>query len=296
MSLAPLGQGMQPASAGFVPTHVTPGSSPATISEFDGVALVLSVGAFRGAAHVGVIRALEQAGIPVNLVVGTSTGALAGVLYGGGVPVDQLGAALRTLRLESLFSAGIGPDGFTDMAPVRPGIEAMLGGPRQIESFPRRFACVAADVLTGEAVVLNTGDAALAVQASMAIPGLVRPVRHGNRLLVDGAVVAPAPVSVARALGARVVVAVDVNVPRFGAGPARHAAEAINHGLDMAIQRLIAWELSQADVVIRPGIANLKQELSSVDALLRAGESAGHDAVAEIRRRLGALSTTALAH
>ncbi len=296
MSLSSPGAALKPATAGFAPTHLPTGPSPATISQSDGVALVLSVGAYRGAAHVGVIRALEQAGVPVNLVVGTSTGALAGVLYGGGVPVDRLGAALRALRLESLFSPGIGPDGFTDMAPVRPGIEAMLGGPRQIESFPRRFACVAADALTGEAVVLDTGDAGLAVQASMAVPGLVRPVRHGNRLLVDGAMVAPAPVSVARALGARVVVAVDVNVPRFGSQPARHPAEAINHGLDMAIQRLIAWELAQADVVIRPGIANLKQDLGNVDALLQAGESAGHAAVAEIRRRLGAVSSAVCAH
>ncbi len=302
MSLAPLapltpfGTAIPPLPTDFTSTRPTPAPALASTSTAEGIALVLSVGAFRGAAHVGVIRALERAGIPVDLVVGTSTGALAGVLYSAGLPAERLGAALRTLRLEGLFSPGVGPDGFTDMAPVRPGIEAMLGGPRQIENFPRRFACVAADAITGEAVVLNTGDAALAVQASMAIPGLVRPVRHGDRLLVDGAVVAPAPVSVARALGARVVVAVDVNVPRFGGQPARHTAEAINHGLDMAIQRLIALELAAADVVIRPGVATLKQDLGNVDALLRAGEVAGEAAVADIRRQLGPTSTPARAH
>ena len=262
----------------------------------EGIALALSVGSYRGAAHVSVIRALERAGIPVHLVVGTSTGALAGVLYSAGVPVDRLDAALRTLRLENLFSASIGPDGFTDMAPARAGIEALIGGQRDIRSFPRRFACIAADALTGEAVVLDAGDASLAVQASMAVPGLVRPVRIGDRMLVDGAVVQPMPVSVARALGARVVVAVDVNVPRFGGHPPRHPAESLNHCLDMAIQRLCALELATADVVVRPDIAHIKQDLAGVDSLLRAGEAAGEAAVAAIRQRLGQHPSQALAH
>ncbi len=262
----------------------------------NGIALALGVGSYRGAAHIGVIRAIERAGIPVCLVVGTSTGALAGVLYSAGVPVDRLDAALRTLRLENLFSGSIGPDGFTDMGPVRSGVEAMIGGRRDIQSFPRRFACIAADALTGEPVVLDAGEAGLAVQASMAVPGLVRPVRIGDRVLVDGAVVQPMPVSVARALGARVVVAVDVNVPRFGGQPPRHPAESLNHCLDMAIQRLSAVELAGADVVVRPAIAHIKQDLAGVDSLLSAGEAAGEAAAAAIRRHLGQAPSAAAPH
>lgn len=248
--------------------------------------LVLSAGSYHCAAHIGVIRALEREGISVDLVTGTSGGALVGMLYCAGLSsIDMLGA-LQKLRLEHLFTSRIGSDGFADMQPVSQGLAALIGQGRDIASFSRQFSCVAAHALTGDPVVIMRGNAASAVQASMAIPGLVRPVIHEGQPLVDGAVVQPIPVSVARRLGADIVIAVDVNLPRYGAQVARHPAESLSHCFDMAIQRLSAMELGEADVVIRPAVSGYKQNLAHVMQLVIAGERAATEAMPLIRSLL----------
>ncbi|MEJ7931859.1 patatin-like phospholipase family protein [Ramlibacter sp. AN1015] len=250
------------------------------------IGLVLGAGSFRGAAHVGVIRALERQGIPIDLVVGTSAGALAGMMYAAGFTADYMDAALRRLRLEDVFTRTPGQDGFTDMRPLQGIIGSLLGADRRIPSLPRAFACVAADALSGRPVILSDGDVATAVEASMAVPGLVRPVRHEGRLLVDGSVVAPVPVSVARSLGADLVIAVAVDVPRHGQQVARHPAESLTHCFDMAIHQLGELELAQADVVIRPDIARFEQSLDRTGEFLAAGERAGDEAAARLRTQL----------
>lgn len=250
------------------------------------IGLVLGAGSFRGAAHVGVIRALEREGIPIDLVVGTSAGALAGMMYAAGFSVDYMDAALRRLRLEDVFTRTPGQDGFTDMRPLQGIIASLLGADRRIESLPRSFACVAADAMTGQLTVLSQGDVATSVEASMAVPGLVRPVRHEGRFLVDGSVVAPIPVGVARSLGADLVIAVNVDVPRHGQRVARHPAESHTHCFDMAIHQLGELELAQADVVIRPDIARFEQSLNRTAEFLAAGERAGAQAAAGLRARL----------
>ncbi|MBL0423235.1 patatin-like phospholipase family protein [Ramlibacter sp. AW1] len=251
------------------------------------VGLVLGAGAYRGAAHVGVIRALEREGIPIDLIVGSSAGALAGVMYSAGMSVDLMEAALRKLKLQDLFTPSMGSDGFTDLGPARRGIESFIGADRDIRSFPRRFACIAADALTGEAVVICRGHAASAVEASMAVPGLVRPVPFDGRHLVDGGVVQPMPVTVARGLGADLVIAVDVHVPRYGSRIARSPAESLSHCFDMAVQRLCDAEARSANVVIRPDLGQFKQDLGNVSGFLNAGELAGRAAIPQIRNLLG---------
>ena len=247
------------------------------------IGLVLSAGSYHCAAHIGVIRVLERERIPVDLVAGTSAGALAGMLYCAGLSSDQIFAALKNLKLEHLFAPRIGSDGFADMQPVRESLEALIGSSRQIDTFSRRFACVAANALTGDPVVISSGNAASAVQASMAVPGLVRPAIHEGQSLVDGAVVQPVPVSVAHTMGADIVIAVDVNIPRFGMYVARHPTESIAHCFDMAMQRLSLMELNEADVVIRPQVSGFKQNLAHIDGMVKAGEIAGMAAVPLIR-------------
>jgi NTE family protein len=249
------------------------------------VGIVLGAGSFRGAAHVGVMRALERAGIPIDLVVGVSAGALAGLMYCAGMSVAGMDEALRRLKLEDLFTPATGPDGFTDMRPVRAAVESLIGADRSIGSLPRRFACVATDALAGTPVVISEGNATSGLLASMALPGLVRPAEHEGRLFFDGGVVQPMPVSVARALGAQFVIAVDVHVPRFGSRIARHPAESLTHAYDMAVQRLCDIELATADVVIRPELKQFEQGLGNVADFLAAGERAGADAVDAIRAR-----------
>lgn len=249
-------------------------------------ALVLGSGGYRGAAHIGVIHSLERHSIPVDLVVGTSVGALAGMIYCMGLSSAQLTTALHSLRISDLFSPKDPGDGFTDMEPIRAFIEKTIGFRSDFSHLQRQFACVAADALTGDPVVISEGDPVTAVMSSMALPGLVRPVFHTNRHLVDGAVVLPVPVSAARELGADFVIAVDINEPRHGLHVARNPMESYAHCFDMAIRRLCQIELAAADVVIRPRIDRQPPGSDNVAALLRAGECACEEVIPLIQARL----------
>ena len=180
------------------------------------VALALGGGAARGWAHIGVIRALEEADVPIDMVCGTSIGALVGAAYACG-ELDRFEDWVEKLSLVEVL-------GFMDIS---------LGGglikgeklmaffertftDRPIESLAMPFASVATDLTTGAEVWCRDRSTAKAVRASMALPGLLTPVRSDGRLLVDGGLVNPVPVSLARAMGADVVIAVDLNADLVG--------------------------------------------------------------------------------
>lgn len=175
------------------------------------VGLALGSGAARGWAHVGVIRALEQAGIRPDLVCGTSIGALVGAVYAGG-ELDRFEQWLLGMRVKDVV-------GLADVSLA----SGMLKGERLMEFFRGRFikhpienlslpfAAVATDLRTGAEVWLRDGSAIDAVRASIALPAVFTPVLHDGRTLVDGGLVNPVPVSLARAMGADVVIAVDLS-------------------------------------------------------------------------------------
>ena len=252
------------------------------------VALVLSGGAARGFAHLGVLRVLEREGWRPDLVVGTSAGAIVGAMYASGLSVAEIETAAATLDWGVLF----------DFDPVR----SLLGGiglgvvpgerlekvlrqqlPVPIERFPIPFAAVAADMEQGEVVALNQGDAARAVLASCAVPGLYAPVRARGRLLADGQVVSPLPVLTARRLGAVRVLAVDVVYPP------QHAE--MSTPISMLFQSMIVsgWRhalaaRALADLVITPEIRTTSQlGLASRAWVTEAGERAASAQLQEIR-------------
>ena len=175
------------------------------------IGLVLGSGSARGWAHIGVIRALQQAGIQPDLVCGASIGAVVGAAYALG-ELDRFEQWARGLTGRTMFS-------FMDFKLAG----GMLKGERVIEFFRNRFsdrpiealdmpfAAVATGLHSGSEVWLRTGSTADAVRASMALPGLFTPAQRDGRLLVDGGLVNPVPVSLARAMGADIVIAVDLN-------------------------------------------------------------------------------------
>ena len=252
-------------------------------------ALVLSGGAARGFAHLGVLRVLEREGLRPDLVVGSSAGAIVGALWASGMTVAEIEKASDQLDWSVLF----------DFDPVR----ALLGGiglglvrgdrleqflrqylVKPIESFPIPFAAVATDMETAETVALNRGDAAKSVRASCAVPALYEPIRAQGRLLADGQISSPLPVPAARQLGAVNIVAVDVIYPP------QHAQ--ISNPISMLFQSLIVsgWrhllvERAQANLVIAPEIRSSGQlGLGSRDWIIKAGEKAAADRIVEIRQ------------
>lgn len=180
------------------------------------IGLALGGGSARGWAHIGVIRALADAGVEPDIVCGTSIGALVGAAYVGG-ELDRLESWVKGLRLQTVV-------GFLDFS---------LGGglikgekliaffrehfvDRDIHALARPFGAVATDLQRGREVWLREGRVTDAVRASIALPGLFTPVQHDGRWLVDGGLVNPVPVSLARAMGADIVIAVDLNADLLG--------------------------------------------------------------------------------
>jgi len=208
--------------------HAGGGGSAPPAAERPSVALALGSGAARGFAHIGVLRTLAAKGIKPDIIVGTSIGAVAGGCYAGG-SLDTLEDWARRLTVRGVLGyldVSLSGSGLIGGNRLAQRLEAALGK-TLIEDLPIRFAAIATEVKTGHEIWLTHGRLVEALRASYALPGIFPPVRIGGRWLVDGALVNPVPVSAARALGARVVIAVNLNADQFGRG-----ITIVNHGSD----------------------------------------------------------------
>ncbi len=178
------------------------------------IALVLGGGAARGFAHIGVIRALEQEKIPIDMVVGTSVGSLIGAIYASDLNSFELEWTAFQLEKEDIFDFGV-MNAVTGMGLAKGDrLEDWVKKnvkPVNIENLKLPFAAVATDLNWGHKVVLDKGSVARAIRASAAIPGVFQPVQHQGKFLVDGGVVDNIPISVAKAKGADLVIAVDIS-------------------------------------------------------------------------------------
>jgi len=176
------------------------------------IGLALGSGSARGLAHIGVLRALDEAGIAVDCIAGTSIGALVGAVYASR-KLDLLETAVRDFdwRTVASFLDVVFPrSGLIDGEKIADFIRTHVHS-EAIENLPIPFRAVATDIAIGEEIVLGSGDLVEAVRASISVPGILTPVEREDRILVDGGLTNPVPVSVVRAMGADVVIAVDLN-------------------------------------------------------------------------------------
>jgi len=183
------------------------------------IGFALGGGVGRGWAHIGVVRAIVASGIVPDIISGTSIGALIGGCYLAG-KLDQVEAFARGLsrrRVFGLLDISFGGSGLIAGHKLTRHLQEELGDIR-IEDLDGAFTCVATELGTGHEIWLRSGNMVEAMRASYALPGIFEPVQIGGRYLVDGALVNPVPVSVCRAFGARVVVAVNLNSDLFGRG------------------------------------------------------------------------------
>lgn len=182
------------------------------------VGLALGAGAARGCAHFGVLDALREARIPIDYVAGTSIGSLVGGVLAAG-KVDDLRHALLSMDLKEIvyhfFEVSFPRSGLIDGKRITEFIGQFVED-RCIEELDLPYRAVATDVITGEEVVLDSGTMMEAIRASVAMPGVFTPVLKGDRVLVDGGLVNPVPADVVRAMGADIVIAVDINHDRVG--------------------------------------------------------------------------------
>jgi len=192
-------------------------SHPTTVRPTIGLAL--GGGAARGFAHIGVIRTLEAHGIVPDVIVGTSIGAVVGGCYAA-KEMDNLDNWARMLTVRGVLGyldISLSGSGLISGGHLAAQLEAGLKESR-VEELPIRFAAIATEFNTGHEIWLTRGRLSDALRASYSLPGIFPPVLIGGRWLVDGALVNPVPVSAARALGARLVIAVNLNSDLFGRG------------------------------------------------------------------------------
>ncbi len=181
------------------------------------IGLVLGSGSARGWAHIGIIEALEELGIKPHVIGGCSVGALVGGAYAAGrlQELKDFVLKLDSFSMVRYFDLNFGGSGGMIAGRNLIRLYRELVGETRIEDLPLPFMAVATDIRRGREIWLREGDLASAISASAAIPGLVQPVRIGERWLADGALVNPVPISVARALDADVVIAVNLNNDLF---------------------------------------------------------------------------------
>jgi len=219
------------------------------------IGLALGGGAARGFAHIGVLQVLEEQGIKPDLVVGTSAGSMVATLYAAGkTPVE----------LESL-AMSLDESTITDW--VFPGRSVMKGealakfirgytGGRQIEQMPLPLGIVAADLRTGQPILFRRGDPGTAVRASSSVPAVFEPVKIAGHEYVDGGLVSPIPVKYARAMGADLVIAVDISAIPEGQST-KGAMDILLQTFNIMGHSISQYELQDADVVMRPKLAGV---------------------------------------
>ncbi len=183
------------------------------------IGLALGGGAARGWAHIGVIKALSEAGIEPDIIVGTSIGAVVGACYAGGhlESLEKFARSLTRRRVFGYLDFNFAGTGLINGQRLCDQLEQHLGH-LKIEDLKPRFTAVATEIGTGHEIWLSRGELVDAVRASYALPGIFRPVKINGRWLFDGALVNPIPVSVCRAHGARYVIAVNLNFDVCGRG------------------------------------------------------------------------------
>lgn len=273
------------------PPQTNPEPIPPQVKRPPKIGLALGGGAARGFAHVGVIQVLEEAGIRPSLVTGTSAGSLVAALYASGKNGTQLQlvaegmeeAAIADWTLP-LFGRGM----FRGDALAR-YVNTQVNG-RLIEDMALPLGIVATDLNSGKDILFQRGDTGTAVRASSAVPAVFQPVKIGGREYVDGGLVSPVPVRAARAMGAELVIAVDISSPPEGSS-ANGTLEILLQTFSIMGKSINTLELKDADVVVRPGLAGVSSaDFSARKKSIEAGRQAMQQLLPQLRSAIAARS------
>ena len=257
------------------------------------IGLTLSAGALRGASHIGVMEVLSEAKVPVDYMSGTSMGCIVGALYNSGLPLEHLqdlvnnlktnyisrdfniGGILKYLFAEKLFSS----------AQFQEFIDGEVGS-KNYEDLPIPFACVSADIKTGEKIVFDSGPLAVGVRASMNLPGVFEPMEYRQRLLVDGGIVDYMPVDLVKKMGADFTIAVYA-LPSFaGTMPSNIMGYVLRIG-DLRGAVLTEGSEHQADFVILSRVGEIaSSDLSKTNLAIEIGALSAYQALPKLKEKL----------
>jgi NTE family protein len=286
----------EPAPPVNVAPEVAPGAQPERPSHTSGtrprIGLVLSGGGARGAAHIGVLKVLEEMRVPIDAIAGTSMGAVVGGLYASGLTAREIEAVMTSLNWQDAFSdtpprselnfrrkqedqnflvqfpLGIRggrillPKGLIQGQKLNQMLRRMTLPAAQIEDFdslPTPFRAVATNLVTGEGVIMGEGDLPTAMRASLSAPGVFAPVERDGQLLVDGGIAENLPIDVARTMNVDVLIVVDVGFPLYAREKLSSAPAVSNQMLAILIRRDSQRQratLTAQDIVIDPKLGD----------------------------------------
>ena len=259
---------------------------PVRTSRTPAIGLALGGGFARGIAHVGVLKVLEEEGIPVRMVAGTSVGALIGAAYCSGVTVDELTAMAHNVRFTTFARWTLSRCGFASNDRMISFLTRFLKV-KTFEDLRIPLGVTATDFNTGEGVVFHSGSMIDPVRASCAYPGMFLPVQIRGRYLVDGMLSHPVPTRPVREMGADRVLAVHLKGTWANGGPPRHLFDVIGQSFAIAQDAMSALWRQAADLVIEPDVAGFAyDDFKRADELIRVGEVAMRQALPEVRKWL----------
>lgn len=247
------------------------------------IALVLGSGGARGYAHIGVIEVLEQHGIRPDFIVGTSAGSIVGSVYASGKTAAELREIALQLKANDIRDVDLSLKGFFNGQKVEDYINQQVRGmPLQQLKIP--MYVVATELKNGKQTVFNYGNTGQAVRASVSIPSMFKPTKIGEIEYVDGGLVSPVPVQVARDLGADIVIAVDIL-----AQPVHTETSNVwglfNQNINIMQGRLAATELKSADIVIQPDLREKAHifDVKGREITIQAGVDAAQAKLADVQ-------------
>lgn len=281
-------------------------------SQHPNVALALGGGGVRGAAHIGVLRVLQQEGIPIDYIVGNSMGAIVGGLHCAGVPLDEVQSILADGSLvgavlprflwcrimfapfRSLFRIGNEKSyaGLVSGDKLKATINKLLPDPNmKVENLKKSFSSIAVSLIDGQAHVLSSGRVDDVIRASATLPLLMQPVPIGENLYVDGGIRNNLPTTEARHSGAKVVISVEIDndLKPVPADQFRSFRKVFDRVMNATIEQLDEDKVNGADIVIRPELINipiLSKDKKFVDEATTAGEVAAREALPRILEQL----------
>ena len=286
------------------------------------IGLVLSGGGARGAAHIGVIKVLEELRIPIDYIGGTSMGSIVGGLYASGMSSDELAQTVTSVDWNDAFSDLIPredrsfrrkTDDRNYLVKIKPGLSdslevklppGLLQGQKieilfkrlalpvstinNFDDFRIPFRAVATDIVTGEPVIIGTGDLAQAMRASMSVPSVFSPVSIEDKMLVDGGVSKNLPIDVVRNMGADIIIAVDISTPLAGPDELKSALDITKQLTGILTRRNTEEQiatLTERDILIVPDLGDITSgSFDRADSAIPIGYKAAEDRKAELLR------------
>jgi len=251
--------------------------------------IALSGGIAFCVGHIGVLKAIDAAGLRISRIAGTSGGAVVGACYAAGVPLERIAMAAAQLKWRRIAAPKVPRLGFFSSENIATFMDAETGG-ITFDELKIPFRAVAVDLLTGDEVAIEHGDVGQAVRASCTIPGVFEPVSMDGRLLVDGGLVNKVPVDVVARMGADIVIASDVSYKARAERVPKNVMETVLVALSFIGEDRARANRQRADFVIYPEMKGLSAlSFTGWHGAIRAGENAAREVIPaieeEIRRR-----------